>query len=136
MCRRVPTSLRPIFAAAPAAKDELYGEAQVRAALQQYAAANALASGDAAAVKLDRLLHGSLFNKKEVFQEGDAEAVEDLVKRLLGKLQLFHRVVRTSEQVQPSNVLLTSIGNEIRSETMIRCMFGNTRTRMCQCENT
>ena len=97
----MPTSLRPIFAATPAAKDDLYSEAQVRAALQQYAAANALASEGAAAVKLDRLLHGNLFNKKEAFQEGDPDAAEDLVKRLLGKLQLYHHVVRISEQVQP-----------------------------------
>ena len=126
----MPTSLRPVFAAAPAAKDLLYSEAQVREALQQYAAANALRSADGVAVKLDRLLHGNLFNKKEAFQEGEQDALEDLVKRLLGKLQLFHRVVRISEQVQPrmspfcDTILVDSYLHEERDQ-VVHCTVIN-----------
>ena len=48
---------------------------------------------------LDRLLVGSLFNKKEPQVEGDAHPWDDAFMRLLSKLQLFHRVVRSSDQV-------------------------------------
>jgi hypothetical protein len=58
-----------------------------------------LASPDGRSVRLDRLLHGALFNKKEAEQEGSSVAEGELLKRLLGKLQLHHRLLRPSEQV-------------------------------------
>ena len=42
----------------------------------------------------------NLFNKKEPQMEGDACPSEDVLKRLLGKLQLFHKVSRVTDQVQ------------------------------------
>ena len=47
-----------------------------------------------------RLLLGSLFNKKEPAAEGDAFPTEELLRRLLSKLQLYHRVTRTSQQAR------------------------------------
>lgn len=89
--------MRPILGSAN--KDELYSEPEVRAALKSYAAANSLAKGEGEAVQLDRLLLGNLFNKKEDVSEGDSHPLNDLAVRLLAKLQLFHRVVRNTEQV-------------------------------------
>jgi hypothetical protein len=51
-------------------------------------------------IKLDRLLHGSLYNKKEEQQEGTVVPQDQLVQRLLAKLQLHHRLLRPSEQVR------------------------------------
>lgn len=85
---------------AQVSKDELFSEGDVCAALGAYAASNSLLSNDEAAVKLDRLLLGNLFNKKEEVREGAPHPLQDLQQRLLSKLQLFHRVVRHLEEVR------------------------------------
>lgn len=54
--------------------------------------------GPAGGIKLDRLLHGSLYNKKEPEGEGSVVPQAELLKRLLAKLQLHHRLVRPSDQ--------------------------------------
>lgn len=54
--------------------------------------------GPAGGIQLDRLLHGSLFNKKEGEAEGSVVPQAALLKRLLAKLQLHHRLIRPSEQ--------------------------------------
>lgn len=101
LCCRVPSTLRPLLNNAGAPKDELYSEDQMRGVLSAYAAANALELGDSS-IKLDKLMVSNLFNKKEPQLEGDSCPVEDVVRRLLGKLQLFHQVTRVTEQVQLS----------------------------------
>ncbi|PRW32977.1 Eukaryotic translation initiation factor 2D [Chlorella sorokiniana] len=98
-CYRAPSSLRPVFGEAGARdKDRLYSEAEVAEALADYAAAQGLASPGGRTIKLDRLLAGSLFNKKEPEGEGSDVPAAALRKRLLDKLQLHHRLVRPSEQ--------------------------------------
>lgn len=97
-CCRVPSTLRPLLSNASALKDELYSEEQMRGVLSAYAAANALELGDSS-IKLDKLMISNLFNKKEPQMEGDSCPLEEVVKRLLGKLQLFHKVTRVTEQV-------------------------------------
>lgn len=82
-----------------APKDELYSEEQIRAVLDEYAAANSLQI-DSSSVKLDKLMVSNLFNKKEPQMEGDACPLDEVVKRLLGKLQLFHKITRITEQVR------------------------------------
>lgn len=96
--RRVPSTLRPLLGASAASKDELYSEEQMRSVLAAYAAADNLQI-DSSNVKLDKLMVSNLFNKKEPQMEGDACSLEEVVKRLLGKLQLFHKVTRVTEQV-------------------------------------
>lgn len=98
MPRRVPSTLRPLLGASAAPKDELYSEEQMRSVLDAYAAADNLQI-DSSNVKLDKLMVSNLFNKKEPQMEGDACSLEEVVKRLLGKLQLFHKVTRVTEQV-------------------------------------
>ena len=73
---RVPSSLRPIFGNVGGAnKDELFSESQVRAALEAYAQTEQLLRGlddrplPPGRMTLDKLLAGSLYNKKEPFQE-------------------------------------------------------------------
>ena len=100
---RVPSTLRPLLSNASAPKDELYSEEQMRGVLSAYAAANALELGDGS-IKLDKLMISNLFNKKEPQMEGDSCPVEEVVRRLLGKLQLFHKVTRVTEQVRHSEV--------------------------------
>ncbi|KAI7845764.1 hypothetical protein COHA_000678 [Chlorella ohadii] len=98
-CFRAPSSLRTVFGEAGARdKDRLYSEAEVAEALAAYAAAQGLASSDGRTIKLDRLLAGSLFNKKEPENEGSDVPAAALRKRLLDKLQLHHRLVRPSQQ--------------------------------------
>lgn len=100
-CFRAPSSLRPVFGEAGLRdKERLYEEAEVEAALGAYAAAQGLVGpgGPAGGIKLDRLLHGSLYNKKEAEGEGSVVPQAALLKRLLAKLQLHHRLVRPSEQ--------------------------------------
>ena len=96
---RVPSTLRPLLGSSAAPKDELYSEEQIRAVLDDYAAANSLQI-DSSSVKLDKLMVSNLFNKKEPQMEGDACPLEEVVKRLLGKLQLFHKITRVTEQVR------------------------------------
>ena len=98
-CHRVPSTLRPLLGSTNAPKDELYSEEQMRSVLSVYTAANGLELGSGN-VKLDKLMVSNLFNKKEPQVEGDACPTEDVVKRLLGKLQLFHKVTRVTEQVK------------------------------------
>lgn len=94
----MPSTLRPLLGSTNAPKDELYSEEQMRSVLSSYAAANGLELGSGN-LKLDKLMVSNLFNKKEPQLEGDACAMEEVVKRLLGKLQLFHKVTRVTEQV-------------------------------------
>ncbi len=96
---RVPSTLRPLLGSSAAPKDELYSEEQIRAVLDEYAATNSLQI-DSSSVKLDKLMVSNLFNKKEPQMEGDARPLEEVVKRLLGKLQLFHKITRVTEQVR------------------------------------
>ncbi|KAK9814155.1 hypothetical protein WJX72_001321 [[Myrmecia] bisecta] len=91
---RVPSSLRPIFGSG-AAKEELYSEQACWEALLDYAEANGLPAGQHA-LKLDKLLLSCLFNKKEPQMEGDVHPLDDTMQRLLGKLQIYHRVTRPS----------------------------------------
>ncbi|EFN52364.1 hypothetical protein CHLNCDRAFT_138791 [Chlorella variabilis] len=119
-CFRAPSSLRPVFGeAALRDKERLYSEGEVCEALAGYAAAQGLAAPDGRSIRLDRLLHGSLFNKKEAEQEGSAVAPAELQKRLLAKLQLHHRLKRPSEQgvvevVRKGQVKPVAIGTERR----------------------
>ena len=71
----------------------------MRGVLSAYAAANALNLADRG-IKLDKLMISNLFNKKEPQLEGDPCPVEEVVRRLLGKLQLFHKVTRVTEQAR------------------------------------
>ena len=50
-------------------------------------------------MKLNRLLVGALFNKKEPQAVGDEHPQLDALQRLLGKLQLWTRVERPTETV-------------------------------------
>jgi hypothetical protein len=98
-CYKAPSSLRPVFGEAGLKeKERLYNEEEVCTALAAYAAAQGLAAPDGRSVRVDHLLQGALFNKKEG-QEGAAVPVADLRRRLLGKLQLHHRILRQGEQV-------------------------------------
>lgn len=65
--------------------------------LAAYTEANSLQL-DGNSIKLDKLMVSNLFNKKEPQMEGDACHVEEVVKRLLGKLQMFHKITRVTEQ--------------------------------------
>lgn len=96
---RVPSTLRPLLSTASAPKDELYSEEQMREVLSAYTATNALEVSDGS-IKLDKLMISNLFNKKEPQMEEDSCPVEEVVRRLLGKLQLFHKVTRVTEQVR------------------------------------
>ncbi|KAL4852879.1 Eukaryotic translation initiation factor 2D [Chlorella vulgaris] len=97
-CYKAPSSLRPVFGEAGLKeKERLYNEEEVCTALAAYAAAQGLAAPDGRSVRVDHLLQGALFNKKEG-QEGAAVPVADLRRRLLGKLQLHHRILRQGEQ--------------------------------------
>ena len=49
-------------------------------------------------IRLDHLLHGSLYNKKEEAAQGAVAPAPELLRRLLGKLQLHHHLTRTTEQ--------------------------------------
>jgi len=73
--------------------------------LDDYAAANSLQI-DSSSVKLDKLMVSNLFNKKEPQMEGDTCPLEEVVKRLLGKLQLFHKITRVTEQVRGLSCLV------------------------------
>lgn len=107
---RVPSTLRPLLGSSAAPKDELYSEEQIRAVLDDYAAANSLQI-DSSSVKLDKVMVSNLFNKKEPQMEGDACPLEEVVKRLLGKLQLFHKITRVTEQGPVEVVKKGSIRN-------------------------
>lgn len=96
---RFPSSLRPILGTVSVSKDELFTEEQVYGALQQYAEAFNLTQENSTSLKLDRLMVGNLFNKKDPVVEGNPHSLQDLQRRLLGKLQQYHRASRISEQV-------------------------------------
>ena len=54
---------------------------------------------DEASMKLNRLLVGALFNKKEPQAVGDGHPRADALQRLLSKLQLWTRVERPTDTV-------------------------------------
>ena len=64
----------------------------------------------AASIKLDDLLISGLYGKKERPPLGHEERFEEVLQRLLGKLQLFHKVSRVAEQVGLCLVLLLAGG--------------------------
>ena len=97
VCCRVPSTLRPLLGNTGVPKDELYSEEQIRSVLAAYVSTNSLELGGGS-IKLDKLMISNLFNKKEPQLVGDPCSQEDVVKRLLGKLQLFHKVTRVTEQ--------------------------------------
>ena len=94
---RVPTSLKPIFGDAWT-KEQLFSQAEVASHLQEYIQEQGLAEGSE--VKLDELFVGNLYNKKEPQQAGNLDNFDEVLRRLLGKLQQFHRVLRQSPQVR------------------------------------
>eukprot|EP00884_Botryococcus_braunii_P009147 jgi/Botrbrau1/18233/Bobra.53_1s0087.1 len=96
-CYRVPSSLRPIFGDG-AGKEDLFTEDQCSEALLGYGRREQLAVEEGGLIKLDKLLIGGLFNKKEPQVEGDLNSFDDTLRRLLGKLHLHHRIQRPSEQ--------------------------------------
>ena len=95
MCR-VPTSLKPVFGDAWT-KEQLFSQAEVASHLREYIQEQGLAEGSE--VKLDELFAGNLYNKKEPQQAGNLDDFDEVLRRLLGKLQQFHRVLRQSPQV-------------------------------------
>lgn len=54
---------------------------------------------DPASLKLDRLMVGNLFNKKDPVVEGNPHPLQDLQQRLISKLQQYHKASRVNEQV-------------------------------------
>ncbi len=106
---RVPTSLKPIFGDAWT-KEQLFSEAEVAKHLRQYAKDQGLAEGKSE-IKLDELLVGNLYNKKEPQQAGNLDDFDEVVRRLQGKLQQFHRVLRQSPQVGRIACLTYASGN-------------------------
>ena len=63
-----------------------------------------------ASIKLDDLLISGLYGKKERPPLGHEERFEEVLRRLLGKLQLFHKVSRVAEQVGLSLIAVWSGG--------------------------
>ncbi|CAL5226777.1 g9634 [Coccomyxa viridis] len=116
---RVPSSLRPVFGpSAEQDRDALYSEAQVQQALLDYREQQHLAA-PGGCIKLDRLLIGGLFNKKEEQKEGDVHPLDDTLKRLLSKLQVYHTISRptptgVSETLARGNVKNIVISMEDR----------------------
>ena len=96
-----PTSnLRPIFAGSAATgegRDAMYSAEQVRAALGAYCTREELftTEGSERELKLDQQLASQLYGKKEPQAAGDTEAEDRLLERLMGKLTVHSRVVRT-----------------------------------------
>lgn len=109
--RRFPSSLRPVLGTASANKDDLFTESQVFAALKQYAEHHSLAHEDSTQLKLDKLMVGNLFNKKDPVVEGNPHPLLDLQQRLLSKLQQYHRASRVNEQVTPDLALIAFATN-------------------------
>lgn len=95
---KASSSLQPVLGS-DAPRDKLYTAVEVEAALRQYAAGSGLAaSPDAAQMALDRLLIGALYNKSEQPAEGSSAETAEVLRRLLGKLQLWSRIRRTTQQ--------------------------------------
>ena len=73
-------------------------------------------------IQVDALLHGALFNKKEAPGVGAAVPADDLLRRLLDRLQLHHRLVRPGgggdgggvEVMRKGQVRAVAIGAERR----------------------
>lgn len=110
----MPSTLRQLLGNTSAPKDELYSEEQIRCVLAAYVTTNGLELGGDS-IKLDKLMISNLFNKKEPQLEGHPCPLEDVVKRLLGKLQLFHKVTRVTEQASfPSDCLQLADGEMVK----------------------
>ena len=116
---RVPTSLKPIFGDAWT-KEQLFSQAEVANHLQDYIQEQGLAEGSE--VKLDELFVGNLYNKKEPQQAGNLDDFDEVLRRLLGKLQQFHRVLRQSPQVRCS-CSQSGLGAIRRADLRSLCML-------------
>lgn len=95
---RAPSTLRPVFGAAGADKDRLYSATEVAQALDAYALAGSLMSqAGSKTMSADALLTSALWGKKEAPGQGEALPVVEVRRRLLEKLQPWHRVRRLRE---------------------------------------
>ncbi len=56
--------------------------------------------GDRSLITLNSLLHAALYNKKEEVQSGQSVKLADVRRRLIEKLQVFHRITRSGEEVR------------------------------------
>ncbi len=110
-----PTSLRPLFTTTTETcivdKERLFSEAQVASALTSYASTHNLIVNDGTSIKLDNLLATSLWGKKEGPEEGSDLAQGVLLKRLLSKLQEWHRILRpcTSDSITNNSVVVAEV---------------------------
>ena len=93
--------------------------------LREYVQEQGLAEGSSE-VKLDELLVGNLYNKKEPQQAGNLDDVDEVLRRLLGKLQQFHRVLRQSPQVSfsPQHFGSLLLGSVMILHFMLRRCMG------------
>ena len=66
-----------------------------------------------------RLLVGHLFNKKEPQQEGETHPFEDTLRRLLGKLALFHTMARSSPE---ASLTLSCAAMYITTKQFFACL--------------
>ena len=98
---KVGSHLRPVFGEAAEGrenKDRLFSAEEVGSHLDEYAAREGLAAPDGPAngmLTLDKLLKGALYNKKEGAEVGDTAERAEVLDRLLGKIQTYHRISRT-----------------------------------------
>ena len=89
------SNLRAVFGqVAIANKDTLFSAEEIYGALLRYAQQEQLSEPqDNATLKLDKLLKSGLYGKKEGVDVGTAVQAKDVYKRLLSKMQLYHKVV-------------------------------------------
>lgn len=97
---KVGSHLRPVFGEAAEGRenrDRLFSEEEVGQHLDDYTAREGLAPADGGeeSLTLDKLLKGALYNKREGVEVGDTAERGEVLERLLGKIQVYHRVQRT-----------------------------------------
>ena len=98
---KVGSHLRPVFGEAAEGrenKDRLFSAEEVGSHLDEYAAREGLVAPDGPAsgvLTLDKLLKGALYNKKEGAEVGDTAERAEVLERLLGKIQTYHRISRS-----------------------------------------
>ena len=79
-----------------------------------------------------RLLIGGLFNKKEEQKDGDTHPLDDTLKRLLSKLQVYHTISRPTPTVR----LLSSLPTQhcelhMRNRTVCQSLASRSHQPLC-----
>jgi len=151
---RAVSNLRPVLGEeAVRNKEMLFSAEEVRGALVLYSRTEKLfgEGGDESVMMLNKVLKSGLYGKKEGVEVGSKVELSDVYKRLMSKMQTYHKVVCdgaevvkkgkiknihvTAEDRHAGRKFITKV-SQLESFSIDPADFGNTLQRKYKCSST